>query len=233
MSPSVLRVMTYNIRLGVESSLDAVADAVAALGTPDVLALQEVGHHWHMGQRTDQARHIADRLGLPHAVFAGALTDAAGGRYGIALCSRGPLSAVRVEALPRIEDEQRVMLTAVAETPLGAVAICSTHLSIHAEERLLQARRIGEVAAAARGPVLVLGDLNDRPGTPVVDAARGALVDAFDAAGQGAAETFSVVDPHRRIDYIFGRGLTPTAAAVARAAVASDHFPLWATFTTQ
>lgn len=225
-----LKAMTYNIRLGVESSLDAVADAVAAVGTPDLLALQEVGDRWNMGQRVDQARYIADRLGLAHAVFAGALTDPEGGRYGIALCSRGPLSAIAIEPLPRIEDEQRVMLTAVAATPLGPVTVIGTHLSIRAEERPLQAHRIGAAAAGATGPALVLGDLNDRPGTPTVDAARGGLTDAFDAAGSGPPETFSVADPHRRIDYIFAGGLAPTAAGVARSAGASDHFPLWATF---
>lgn len=227
-----LSVMTYNIRLGVESSLAAVADVIAAAGTPDLLALQEVGDRWNMGERVDQARAIADRLALPHAVFAGALTDAAGGRYGVALCCRHPLDAVRIERLPRGEDEQRVMLAATMRGPDGPVAVINTHLSVAADERLRQARVIGAAAAeAARvGPVVVLGDLNDRPQTPVVEAARGPLIDAFAAAGRGPAETFSVRDPHRCIDYVFcGGGLAPEAATVQREARASDHFPLRAT----
>lgn len=224
-----LDVMTYNIRLGVESSLAAVAAAVGP--APDLLALQEVGDRWNMGEPVDQARVIADHLGLLHAVFAGALTDVDGGRYGIALCARHPLVDVRVTPLPRIADEQRVMLEARLLHPLGSVAVVSTHLSIGAEERMLQARRVGE-AAGRTGPVVVLGDLNDRPGTEVVTAARGPLTDAFDAAGAGRPETFSVADPHRRIDYIFcGGPLRPRSAVVDRSATASDHFPLRATLT--
>lgn len=221
-----LDVVTYNIRLGVESSLAAVAAAVASgSAAPDLLALQEVGDHWNMGERVDQARVVADHLGLPYAVFAGALTDREGGRYGIALCARHPLEDIRVTPLPRVDDEQRVMLEARLMHPDGPVAVVSTHLSIHAEERLLQARVVG-AAAARSGAVLVLGDLNDRPGTAAVAAARGELVDAFDAAGAGPPETFSVVDPHRRIDYVFCGGLRSVAARVDRAATASDHFPL-------
>lgn len=224
-----LHVMSYNIRLGVESDLATVAAAVADGGVPDVLALQEVGDRWNMGERVDQARVIADHLGLPHAVFAGALTDAAGGRYGIALCARWPLEAVRVRPLPRVDDEQRVMLGARLAHPNGPVALLTSHLSIHEAERLQQARVLGEAAAtaAAQGPTAVLGDLNDRPGSPTIEAARGELVDAFAAVGEGPAETFSVVEPHRCIDFVFcGGGLAPVAATVERAATASDHFPL-------
>ncbi len=222
-----LEVVSYNIRLGVESSLRAVADAVRAGGVPDVLALQEVGDRWNMGERVDQARAIADHLGLAHSTFAGALVDDAGGRYGIALCARWPLRDVRVERLPRVDDEQRVMLRAILAHPAGPVRLINTHLSIHGGERLAQARIIGAAAAEGCGPLVVLGDLNDRPGTATVEAARGGLVDAFDAAGRGPAETFSVIDPHRRIDYVFcNAGLRPLAARVERSATASDHFPL-------
>lgn len=225
--PADLEVVSYNIRLGVESSLRRVAAAVGAGGVPDVLALQEVGDRWNMGERVDQARAIADHLGLAHAVFAGALVDEDGGRYGIALCARWPLAEVGVECLPRIDDEQRVMLRATLAHPAGAVGLINTHLSIRDVERLEQARVVGAAAAGIDGPVVVLGDLNDRPGTATVGAARGALVDAFAAVGEGPAETFSVVEPHRCIDYVFcGEGLSPTAARVERAATASDHFPL-------
>lgn len=223
--------MTYNIRLGVESSLAAVADAILAAGVPDVLALQEVGDRWHMGERCDQARVIAERIGLPHAVFAGALVDADGGRYGIALAARHPLRDVTIERLHRAEDEQRVLLEATVDSPEhGPITALATHLSIAADERLVQARAVGAraAAAAARGPVVLLGDLNDRPGTAVIAAARGPLVDCFEACGHGPIETFSVAAPTLRIDHAFcGGGLEPTTPCrVVREARASDHFPL-------
>lgn len=224
-----LTLVTYNIRLGVESSLDAIADALRAAcpdAPPDLVALQEVGDHWNMGEHTDQTATLARQLGLAHHTFAGALTDARGGRYGIALMAPHAIEDIHVTPLPRDTDEQRVVLAATLATPTP-IHVITTHLSVAEPERITQAHHIGRLAAAAPGPVIVLGDLNDRPATPTHAAARGTLTDCFDHAGAGPAETFSVVDPHRRIDYIFaGGGLVPTACRVVREATASDHFPL-------
>ncbi|MCB9538424.1 MAG: endonuclease/exonuclease/phosphatase family protein [Myxococcales bacterium] len=222
-----LRLMTYNVRVGVESSLAEIAAAVRAAGVPDLLAFQEIGVDWNMGERVDQPRVLADALGLAHVAFAGALTDDRGGRFGVALASRWPLDAIEVIPLPRDTDEQRVLLRCRVGAPTSLTAFV-THLSIHAHERAAQAAQIGAAAAAVDGPIVVMGDLNDRPGTPPIEAARGALIDCFDALGEGPPETFSVADPHRRIDYVFvGGGLVPGGPArVVRAARASDHFPL-------
>ncbi len=226
-----LTLVSYNIRLGVESDLVAIADAIrltCAGASPDLVALQEVGDHWNMGEHTDQTATLAAHLGLAHHTFAGALTDARGGRYGIALMAPHAIEDICVTPLPRETDEQRVVLTATLATPTP-IHVITTHLSVVAPERLIQARHIGRLAAHP-GPVIMLGDLNDHPGTPTVTAARGALTDCFDHAGAGPAETFSVANPHRRIDYIFvGGGLVPTACRVVRDATASDHFPLVAT----
>lgn len=225
-----LTVMTYNVRVGVESSLQALALAIIAAGRPDLIAFQEIGDRWNMGEPVDQTGTLASALGLPYAVFAGALLDPAGGRFGVSLAARWPLVDTSVEPLPRETDEQRVLLQATLQHPRGDIRVLNTHLSVAAPERLAQAARLGEVAqaAAGAGPVIVLGDLNDRPGTAVVERARGALTDCFDARGEGPEVTFSVKDPHRRIDYLFcGGGLRPTAPArVHREATASDHFPL-------
>ncbi len=131
-----MRVMTYNIRVGVETSMATIAAAVEGYA-PDVLALQEVGHHWQMGERMDQAGYIAAALGSHHHVFAGALTDPHGGRFGVALVSRWPLSQVRNIKLPRASDEQRVCLVARA----GEVWFACTHLSVASVERGV--RRVG------------------------------------------------------------------------------------------
>lgn len=219
-----MRVMTYNIRLGVESSLAEVAADIEVAGIPEVLALQEVGDHWRMGERVDQAEAVAEALGLGHHTFAGALTDGDDGRYGIALASAWPLEEVQVFELPVEVDEQRVCL--LART--NGVWVLNTHLSVKAHERGLQAEEVGRLAATMLGPVLVMGDLNDRPGTATVRLVRGELTDCFDACGEGPEVTFSVEEPHRRIDYIFcGGGLAPTGTCrVVREAQASDHFPL-------
>ncbi len=222
-----LKLMTYNIRVGIETNLAEIASAITAVGVPDVLAMQEIGVDWNMGERVHQPEVIAEAIGLPYHTFAGALTDADGGQFGIALVSRYPMTDISVENLPQERDEQRVLLSVRLESP-APVRLLNTHLSIYEPERLLQAERVGAVARVAEEPVIVLGDLNDRPGTPVINAARGGLIDCFDAVGEGDPVTFSVADPHRRIDYIFcGPQLRPIEPCrVAVNARASDHFPL-------
>lgn len=231
--PITLTVMTYNIRLGVETNLATIAQAIRAAGTPDILALQEIGDHWNMGERVDQTATLATALNHPHHTFSPALTDPQGGRYGIALTSRHPIEAITTTKLPRDTDEQRTLLTATLRTPLGPIRTFVTHLSIHTHERLHQARTIAPLLAQAthQGPTLLLADLNDRPATPTLDALSQAnthLTDLYDTTGQGPPETFSVKTPHRRIDYLLcGGGLIPTGPTrVVREATASDHFPL-------
>ena len=54
--------------------------------------------------------------GLTHHFFAGALFEG-GGAYGIALLSRFAMRGIQVTELPRISDEQRVLLTANLPEP--------------------------------------------------------------------------------------------------------------------
>ena len=230
-----LELMTYNIRLGIETSLKSVADAILSLGVPDLLALQEIGVDWRMGERLDQPAALCMALALPFHAFAGALTDDDGGRFGVALLSRFPLRSVDVALLPRERDEQRVALRICLDTE-PAVWVMNTHLSVHEPERIRQAAAVRRLALATTGPVIVMGDFNDASDSEVLNVLRGdppnglVLTDAFDATGLGPPETFSVARPHRRIDYVLsGRGLLPTGAArVAREVTASDHFPLCA-----
>ncbi len=223
---------TYNIRVGIETALEAVG-AVIREGGADVVALQEVGVRWRMGACVDQPAVLGAAADLPFHAFAGALLDDRGGRFGVALLSRWPLDGVQTTNLPREIDEQRVLLRARVLAPEPFVVLV-THLSVQAPERLRQALQVGLAVAAEAEPVVLLGDLNDLPGSPVGAAACGGLVDCFDAAGEGPPETFSVQEPHRRIDYIAcGPGLVPAGPCrVLTTARASDHFPLAATLRT-
>jgi len=173
---------------------------------------------------------LAALLGLEHHQFAGALRDEQGGAFGIALLARWPLETPQIQKLPRERDEQRVLLSAQLLAPEGAVQIFNTHLSIFEPERLEQAAWIRERLRSQTGPLILMGDLNDEPESACLKHFGGLdLLDCFDQAGEGPEETFSVLSPTRRLDYIIlGGGLKPIGARVLRAAHASDHFPLLA-----
>jgi len=234
--PTRLRVATWNIRIGIETSMAAVAESLRAAfpgdAALDLLALQEIAVDWRMGERMDQPAFLASALGLPHHAFAGSLTDARGGRFGIALLSRWPLASVDTTLLPRERDEQRSALRVTLATR-PALVVVSAHLSVEPDERLKQAHVVRQLVDA-RSHTLLMGDFNDTPGSPTLEALRGpsaedaALVDLFDAVGAGPDLTFSVQTPNRRIDYIMAQRAwaRPRTCRVATEVATSDHFPV-------
>jgi endonuclease/exonuclease/phosphatase family metal-dependent hydrolase len=225
-------VVTYNVRLGLDGGLAAVGDALATL-EPDIVCLQEIGVRWQMGECVDQPAALAARLGFAHVAFAGALTDARGGRFGVAVLSRRGLRSVSVALLPRAADEQRVLLQVALDTH-PPIHVFNTHLSIHEPERMLQAARVAEAVGQVEGPTLLLGDFNDLPESAVLETLRRAapvgappLWDLFDETGEGDPLTFSVKAPNRRIDYLLcGGGFLPEGCRVLTGVRTSDHFPL-------
>jgi endonuclease/exonuclease/phosphatase family metal-dependent hydrolase len=105
-----------------------------------------------------------------------------------------------------------------------AVRVFCTHLQHRSRtERLAQATQIAESLAAGTGPVVMMGDLNARPGDPEIAPLTETLDDAWLAAGDGAGFTFDAATPHARIDYILtSEGLVARTAAVVPSD-ASDH----------
>ncbi len=239
--PLLLRVCTYNIRLGLQEGPDACARVLAAWA-PDVVALQEVGRGWTMGPPGRTAAEIAKRLSLPHHVHVPAIITSEDARYGTALLSRWPIDVREVVELPQAIDEPRRLLIAGIRPgpPAGGgfdpagiptFTVRSTHLSHLTEERpaqgaLLARRALGEAQIA---PTLVMGDLNDAGPTGWLDELLATFIDA--APGPHSPHTFPTSSPERRIDYL----LASTSAGVWQSAhvpcdpktlAASDHLPV-------
>lgn len=222
-----MRVATYNIRLGIQEGVAACAAVLERSGTPDLVALQEVGDGWTMGPSGHTAAELAGLLGLPHHLHIPALSAPEGGRYGTAILSRAPLDTLEVVALPRRRDEPR-------RAWVGRVAgltVVSTHLSHLDDERTPQGEALRDLAlslAAEGGRVLVMGDLNDQP--PAAQWLAD-LLDTFAAAP--SPPTFPAHAPTRRIDWLLaspaaGRWETPVTPSDPAAVAASDHLPILA-----
>jgi endonuclease/exonuclease/phosphatase family metal-dependent hydrolase len=236
-----VRALTFNIRHG--TGLDGVHDLDRVAGViegaaADLVALQEVDRH--LSPRSgyvDQSGWLAGRLGLDVAYGpvvdlgpAESSPDGARRQYGLALLSRSPLDEPRNLLLTRPRGgEQRGLLGAVANVDGRAVRVFCTHLQHRSRtERLAQATEIAESLAAGVGPVVVMGDLNARPGDPEIAPLTDVLDDAWAVAGDGAGFTFDSATPHARIDYIL---TSPDVVARSAAVVqtdASDHLAVFA-----
>jgi endonuclease/exonuclease/phosphatase family metal-dependent hydrolase len=110
---------------------------------------------------------------------------------------------------------------------LWAVA---THLALRPFERR---RHALELAALLRGlgePLVLGGDLNERPDGPAVATVGEGLRDAWLLGGDANGETFPAEEPTARIDYLFvsrdirvERAIVPPTPDVR---TASDHRPV-------
>lgn len=221
-----LRVATYNIKSGLWSSLDEVGDVLEALDA-DVIALQEVDRLTSRTNGQDQAKELAERLGMKHA-FAAARTEG-GGDYGVALLSRLPFREVRRIALEsgNMTLEPRVALDAtlcLGERELRAVSV---HADVYPWAAADHARSLAAALEATKrdGQVLrlVAGDLNATPDADGPLALVGAgLVDVIASIGEVA--TFL----DQRIDYVLAD--RPLADGLLDVDVidsdASDHRPV-------
>ncbi len=216
---------TYNIRLGIQQGLDAIAQAAMACGrSPDLLAIQEVGSAWTMGPPGDTTATLASALSLPHAHYVPAIL-AGDARYGHALLSRYPLTALEHVALTRLEDEPRVLLHARVDAPEGPIHLLTTHLSWLEQDRPAQGAQLVERALAldADGAhVIIMGDLNEHD-APWLSALRARFADA-DAAMQRL--TYPAHAPRLRLDYLWTNQGQWGEVCVGPDAEASDHLAL-------
>ncbi|UFU02625.1 endonuclease/exonuclease/phosphatase family protein [Ruania suaedae] len=253
-----LRVLTLNLQRGLDgrtaqpTDAAGLASAVAGIET-DVVALQEVDRGQPRSGGQDQARLVADSLGLAHVRYAATLTGdvrsrarqipaRSGGHpgpaYGVALVSRHPVLAWFVLRYPRIrvplpswragriarwEDEPRAALVAVLQTPAGPVVVCSTHLSL-----------LAPMAAVQLGRLLrsIDGLAASEPALVCGDLNLDPWATRPIARGYHlpAALTFPAATPRRQLDHVLVRGAEVSQVRARRLPV-SDHRALAVTVT--
>ncbi|MGZ4436323.1 MAG: endonuclease/exonuclease/phosphatase family protein [Nocardioidaceae bacterium] len=216
-----LTVMTYNIHQGGRGGrlLDDVVRAVA----PDVLVVNECPKAPLLWR--GRCRSLAERWGL---------RVAAGGRNaGSNLLLVGPRVEVRragAQVLPQpLLSPRRGVAWAQLRVESRLVGVVAVHLGLDAERREDEVVAAIATARGLRGPVVLAGDLNERPDGPSWRRlARAGYADHGGADGP----TFPADQPRKRIDALLVRG----EARVLRhgapdlperlLATASDHRPL-------
>jgi endonuclease/exonuclease/phosphatase family metal-dependent hydrolase len=224
-----LRVMSYNIKHGGESSLENIA-AVIAAEAPDLVALEEVDLLTNRSGRVDQAARLGELTGMEHA-FVPALLSYDGGQYGLALLSRHPILTAERIALPSAGEQRALALFEVEVGGEQIVPVGVTHFGITgAAERQSQAAAV-LAALAGRPSAILAGDLNATSSEASIATLRTSMSDAWSRGGSGSGNTIPALFPTRRIDYLFlGADWTPRLTArVPGASWQSDHRPVVAT----
>jgi len=234
------RVVTYNIHKcrGLDRRVRParITEVLRELNA-DIIALQEVLSIEGKTPEDNQARFIADRLGLDYRL--GETRKLNGGAYGNVILSRFPFVSIYNYDLTHQGREPRGCLR--TDVKLGqnrVVHVYNVHLGNSYLERRHQARRLFDTKILRNGELtgvrIILGDFNEW----IRELASSVLSQHFDSVDvrfyPGWSRTYPGVFPFLRLDHIyFDASLTLERAILIRnrmALIASDHLPIVADF---
>jgi len=227
-----LRVMTYNIHVGVgmdkKLDLKRIADVINRQH-PDLVGLQEVDRGVQRTQRIDEIAEIAK---LTHMDYAFAFNLAyQGGQYGVAILSRLPIMATDHRLFKNLrEAERRGFIRAEVSFHGRKLNFVTTHLDYQFDDgRQFEVRQLLDALKEVSGPLIVVGDFNDTPDGGAYKLMR----ERFDDAWMGNAGTtpgfsYPADKPAKRIDYILLRNgdNVRTKQSWVVSTLASDHIPV-------
>jgi vancomycin resistance protein VanJ len=217
-----LRVMTCNMHYG--KADPALLDGLVASVRPDLVALQE----WRDSAQSAKFRREAWHV---HRV------------PGLCLASRYPIRRATQIGADSNSPHGLAMLYEV-EAPGGIVTLVSLHfespreglgqaagagvdrLKANSEVRRQQSEYVARAAAAAVGPVLIVGDFNTPPESALFRRVWGRYKNAFGEAGLGWGYTFVNRRTAVRIDHILLAGPGRALRCWVGPDVGSPHRPV-------
>lgn len=232
------KVMTYNIHhcnppsAGDKIDVEAIAKVINA-EKPDFVALQEVDVNTERsGKGKNQAQQLAELTGMKF-YFSKAI-DHQGGDYGVAVLTKFPIVDSARYALPirpELKEEDRTIAAVTVKLPDNRKLIfASTHLGLKEPNRILQAETILKHFGKTELPMILAGDFNAIPESPVI----GYFDQYFTRSCTDCEPTIPVDVPKKTIDFIMhkqGSKLKSANTKVIDEKYASDHLPVTAEFT--
>lgn len=227
-----LRVMTYNIHVGVgmdkKLDLPRIAGVINAVH-PDLVGLQEVDRGVERTGRIDEIAELAKLTKMEYA-FAFNLKYQ-GGQYGVAILSRLPIMATdhRLYQNTR-EAERRGFIRAEVKIRGRTVNFVTTHLDYQYEDgRVYETQQLLAAMKDVKGPLIVVGDFNDVPSGGAYRLVRQSFDDVWNQTrANDEGFSYPADKPAKRIDYILFRhgDAIRTRRAWIVNTLASDHVPV-------
>ncbi|MGB0991732.1 MAG: endonuclease/exonuclease/phosphatase family protein [Akkermansiaceae bacterium] len=225
-----LRIVSYNIHhgAGMDGKLDLKRIAeIIRKEKPDLVALQEVDKNCTRSGNVDQAKALAELLGMHHAY--GKTIPLGDGEYGLAVLSKHPIAKSIVHPLPGADrGEARIVFENIITIGKEKISFSSVHLDHKSEPiRLEQVKALNKALADGKHPQIIAGDFNANPdsGSMKLFASEWSLFPK-----KGPNLTMPANKPNMEIDYIATRGMgakkLELSCKVLEEKVASDHRPV-------
>lgn len=232
---------TFNIQHGLDYlhlqetgehliNLKRVSDAIKQMNV-DICGLNEVRNHEMLEGKVNQARVIAENLGY-HFVFVKAI-DHHGGEYGNALVSKYPILSCKGIPMKTVPEkrlpgnryyEDRVLLCAEVLVEHQVLNVFVSHFGLNKDEFEVAVSTVCDNVKYCMQPTILMGDFNFIPDSPYYAAIQEMLYDTSDLINENK-NTYSSINPTRRIDYIFVNDQVKTISAQVLDIIVSDHRP--------
>jgi len=229
-----LRVMTYNIHVGVGTDGKRDLPRIAAIITrcsPDLVALQELDVGTARTGQIDEPAELSRLTGMQ--VYFAKTLNYMGGQYGIAILSRHPIEQPTFHPLPCTPfREPRTVLAARIAVQGHRLRFLCTHLDATGDEQdsLPGAAQINDLFGHSDENTILAGDMNKAPASPTIHA----LLACWNNATHSSPRlTSPALRPRHQIDYVFYRpagNWRVVNSTVLEEPIASDHRPLLVDF---
>ena len=232
-----LRVMSYNIHHANPPSIEDKIDIEAIVKVikaenPDLVALQEVDFNTERSGEGNQAELIAEALDMEYYFAKAIYYD--NGEYGNAILSKFPIKNSEILALPNHPEdntENRVVALGLIEINANQnILFGSTHLDYKTDSksRILQVKKLIEMASEWNEPLILGGDFNDGPNSETIQ-----LLDSeLKRTCKTCPPTIPVENPKRAIDFIYYKHPQAKFQVKSHKVIpeeyASDHRPVFA-----
>lgn len=235
-NPAEFTVVSYNLRWRTGAELAQIASWLKSKHAL-IVALQEVDRARQRTGKTNNARALAETLGMYYAWAAPPGTkENQEEETGVELLSAYPLTDITPMVLPH-KGPGRWRAAIGATISLGKTSV--RVYSVHSETRIALAQKLDQYRAAIDDlarfpksmPAVVMGDFNSwEPAT--VEAVRKLFTqENFSTPFPDNETTFKrnavVFDVELKLDWIWLRGLTAKSYGIDRSFSVSDHLPLW------
>lgn len=228
--------MTYNMHKGIGNDrlyqLDRILEVCKDI-EPDFISLQEVDQFVPRSLNDDQAKIIADRLGMEYVLELNVKLKT--GSYGNAIFSRYPILKSENINLTWSIKKPRACLATTIRLPGTDIVMMNFHLGLAGIERMKQIRMLLDsdfLQKFQNLPTVIMGDSNDRAHrlNPVMSKAG-----YEDTCKNTRINTFPSYAPVWRLDKIYynaGFKLKEHHVIQNRLTrIASDHLPVFARFS--
>jgi endonuclease/exonuclease/phosphatase family metal-dependent hydrolase len=234
-----ITIVTYNIRWRTGAELQQISDWLKAKHA-SLIALQEVDRAKERTQKTNNARALAEALGMYYAWAAPPLPKSGKEKEeetGVELLSSYPLREVVRIVLPHEGPGGRWRVA------LGATVTIDKRdfriYSVHSETRIPVEQKIDQFRAVLDDlqhfpkstPAIIMGDFNSWEAATVEQVRQLFTKAEFATPFPDNENTFRrnalVFDVDLKLDWMWLRGLTSQSFEIDRRLTVSDHFPLW------